>query len=521
MRSPLLCVMALMTGLVGCGTAAPTAADTADAGNAPADASGDTADARPSGGAVSVRAVGDAFRVALGGTVMIPVTVTRTGGAGEVEVSLMSAPAGVSAARLVIPASMTSGMLAVSASEAAAPGGVSITIRGASSGATGDASVPLTVTGRPGTPDLSLRGTGVAIDATGPAGWVADAALLADGKVLVLFNRADTMALELRRYDANGALDASFGANGVSPVSAAPMLTAWQAAIVVRDDGTALVAYTAGDSGAVTAFEANGARLRGYGDANETQTLSASDLRGAAHRAFVARQGAHAYAVVWAGMDTRVYRLTAGGAIDPTWAQGGVAIVAGLGTVDVKFDAMGRMVLAGYIREDSAIVRLTPDGALDPSFAGDGSTIHGAGGPDFYSSVQPMADGRIAAFVELGSNTLRVHAEASGALDPSFSMDGVQAFQLGSYPHVVELNRDLVVVGQTNGGYDILRLSATDGALRTDFDGDGIARINVATGRTLSTAATRFDALGRLTVVGISTADNFSPGQVVIMRAWM
>lgn len=508
-----------MTGLIGCGTPSPMVADGADAS---ADAGPlTTSDAVAREGSLTVQVVGEGHRVEPGGSVTVPVMLTRTGVVGDVEVTVVGAPAGVTASRLVIPAGAAGGMLTLSAASTATPAVAMITVRGAANNATGDAAVRLTVAGRPGTPDVSLRGVGVAIDTTSPAVFVGDAALLPDGKVLVLAMRGDSSALELRRYDADGALDRAFGVDGVVSVSSGPMLKLSFASLARRDDGSILVAYGVGGGGAVTAFDAGGARLRGFGEANETQTLSREELGGAANNTFVVRSGAAVYAVAWAGADTRVCRLTVGGAVDPTFGNGGFVTVTGLGTVDIATDAAGRLVLAGYINNDATLVRLTPTGALDTSFAGDGSTAVPSGGPDFYFSVQPLTDGRIAAMVELGSNTLRVHAASSGAPDPSFSMDGAQSFPVGSYPLVTEVNRDVVVVGTASGGYDLYRMSPVDGALRTDFDGDGIARVHVATGRVLSSRAARLDAMGRMTVVGISAPDNFSPGHVVMARVWM
>ncbi len=207
--------------------------------------------------------------------------------------------------------------------------------------------------------------------------------------------------------------------------------------------------------------------------------------------------------------------------VDPTFGMGGFVNVSGLATSDVAVDAMGRIVLAGALNEDAGIVRLTANGALDRTFASDGSTSVPSGGPDFYSAVQPLSDGRVAALVELGRNTLRVHAEASGAPDSSFAMGGIQAFPVGSYPRLAEVNGDIVLAGFTDGGYDIYRMSRTNGALRADFDADGIARVNVAPGSVLSTAALRVDGLGRMTVVGAAAPNGFSGGQVAIVRVWM
>ena len=537
MRTSSLYALAFMTGLIGCGSALPTEASGADGGSDAGTATGGGDAGRDAGtassggdagsdagaveGPLRLRITGDAFRLGAGGTVTIPVTVTRSGAVGDVTVTVSGAPAGISAAPLVIPAAATSGMLTLSAASTATPGAASITVRGTSSGATGDAAVTVAVAPRPGSLDTSLRGTGIAIDAAGPAVYTGDAVLDAEGRILVMDMRGDTMAIELRRYSADGTLDRSFDGDGVATVSAEPMLRLGRSSIVVRGDGSILVAYSVGTSGAITAFDASGARLRGYGEANETQTLSMADVGAAVNATFVVRSGALTYGVAWAGMSTRVCRLTVGGAVDPTFGMGGFVTVSSFAASDVAVDAMGRIVLAGALNQDAGLVRLTPAGALDTTFAGDGSTSVPSGGPDFYFSVQPLSDGRIAALVELGRNTLRVHAETSGAPDPSFAMGGIQAFPVGSYPRLAEVNGDVVLVGFTDGGYDIYRMSRTNGALRTDFDSDGIARVNVAAGRTLSSGAVRVDAQGRMTIVGTSSPDGFSPGQIVMTRVWM
>ena len=61
----------------------------------------------------------------------------------------------------------------------------------------------------------------------------------------------------------------------------------------------------------------------------------------------------------------------------------------------------------------------------------------------------------------------------------------------------------------------------TPNRAQADFDDDGIARVNVAPGSSLSTAALRVDGLGRMTVVGAAAPNAFSGGQVAIVRVWM
>ena len=122
--------------------------------------------------------------------------------------------------------------------------------------------------------------------------------------------------------------------------------------------------------------------------------------------------------------------------LDPAFADGGIAILD-LGSTEQAGDAAllpdGRFLVAGQARgaasTDWSVARLTAGGALDASFGDGGRLVTDFdGGFDYATVVLPLADGRFvvagtAEFGGLSAWVLTRHLE-DGALDASFGTGG-------------------------------------------------------------------------------------------------
>ena len=98
----------------------------------------------------------------------------------------------------------------------------------------------------------------------------------------------------------------------------------------------------------------------------------------------------------------------------------------------VAMQADGKIVVAGSSGGDFALARYGADGALDPSFSGDGLVTTDLGGTDAGQGVAIQADGRIVVAGSSGGNFALARYTAGGGLDPSFSGDGLQTTDFGA-----------------------------------------------------------------------------------------
>jgi uncharacterized delta-60 repeat protein len=183
-------------------------------------------------------------------------------------------------------------------------------------------------------------------------------------------------------------------------------------------------------------------------------------------------------------------RLTAGGALDPTFGSGGrrffPTIDSGLeGLTDLALQPDGRIVAVGSAVGpnglDFTVIRLKPSGAFDTTF-GTGGIVHTSPGPnsDFPESVLVQPDGKIlvggsAAFVGTSSFQFAaalVRYRPGGGLDGTWGSGGIAVTDLSVDDNelvnaIVRLsNGDIVAAGAksaagvtTNGGL-LLRYAA-------------------------------------------------------------
>lgn len=163
--------------------------------------------------------------------------------------------------------------------------------------------------------------------------------------------------------------------------------------------------------------------------------------------------------------DAVVVRLDAGGQPDPSFGTTGVARIhagpAGSNdrVVGVGVDGVGRILVAvdsyaagGY---RAFLARLDASGALDPSFAFGGITMT-FGGPAWGGLVvQP--DGKAVVAGGAGAGLAVARLGPTGALDPVFGAGGVATHANGPFPFATALQPDgsIVVVGEVGSAKDV------------------------------------------------------------------
>src|SRR5262249_13063086 len=303
-------------------------------------------------------------------------------------------------------------------------GGHVITDLGPSATPAGGALLPggrLVVGGRPGPGPVSPRrvvavryqpdGT---LDPTFGTGGIAHAdfgiymldratLLLPDGKLLVLaLSVGSPSEFALMRFTTDGALDATFGGDGVVEPALGGNIDAVAAAL--QPDGKILVA-------ADTSFGVSGPD----------------------------------------GTDVLVIRFLEGGTLDPSFGAGGIATVDFAGGRDdvtaMTLQPDGRIIVAGFAWADPtrlgagssvALARLDAGGSLDATFGTGGITLHTFGKSDTPLDVLRLPDGKLIIagssnehdpdhdFSIISSAEFLLGFDANGVLDASFGTGGVR-----------------------------------------------------------------------------------------------
>jgi uncharacterized delta-60 repeat protein len=237
------------------------------------------------------------------------------------------------------------------------------------------------------------------------------------------------------RYTPKGKLDRSFSDDGLLVVPAGGFVN--DVAVAALDDGR--TAFVGGESppGPDAPAEAEIVRLLPDGspdssldgDGSVTVPLPAGDFFGDA------ATGPDGSAVIAStdGDSLRVARVGADGQLDLAFGEGGTRIVPLPGS-DVVFGGIslapdGRILVSAGAGDQSSktdlyVARLTVAGALDPSFSGDGIASADVGRNDFGGELVTGRRGRVLVTDSLNRRQGLVRFGADGELDSGFGEDG-------------------------------------------------------------------------------------------------
>jgi uncharacterized delta-60 repeat protein len=210
----------------------------------------------------------------------------------------------------------------------------------------------------------------------------------------------------------------------------------------------------------------------------------------------------------------------AAGDLDPSFGGDGLAFATfkdgGQGFTGAR-GADGTLVVAGHSGLKLAVARFLPDGSLDPAFGGgDGRVLYAVGeGYAQANDVLVMDDGRtlIAAYAVVNGrpaiHVLRLRAD--GTRDRSFSGDGVAATTFGvpATAGGLTLQPDgaVVVIGSAGAGAVVLRYR-TDGTPDPSFSGDGVFAFDVGLAAPDEGVDVALAPEGDLAIVGTSDDDS-------------
>ncbi len=285
-----------------------------------------------------------------------------------------------------------------------------------------------------GTLDPSFSGDGIAyVNFSAGYDFVADIALLDDGRILAVGGAQGATRTALARLASDGSLDTTFGVGGKQSADLVAG-TEYAYDVEVLDDGGLRLTGAAGNQIGLMAFAADGAVDTGFSGDGLVQTNVVSGFE-VGFALTVADDGTMVVtgtAGPGGNEQVPVVRYLADGSLDTTFSGDGKLTVNYTASYDdatgVAVLDDGRVLIAGEADGRVALSQFLADGSPDPGFSGDGRQIVNLPGPyEFASDLLLRTDGSIVLAGHIGGTggrMLLARLDGTGELDPTFSGDG-------------------------------------------------------------------------------------------------
>jgi uncharacterized delta-60 repeat protein len=390
-----------------------------------------------------------------------------------------------------------------------------------------------------GTLDPSFDGDGWLTSDFGGDETGQSVAVQPDGKIVVAGyvspETGDDFALA--RYNADGAVDTSFGIGGLVTTDFGFVDLAFS--VAVQPDGMIVAAgesfnFEEGNTDfALARYTAGGELDSGFGSGG--MVITDFDSGSNDHVTSMALMDDGKIVVVGdssaGGVDAdfALARYNADGSLDADFGGDGKVLTDidndhnFAHSVAVRSD--GKIVAAGYTHRDFAVARYNSDGSLDTGFAGDGTvTTDFAGEFDAVSSVVFQANGKIVAagtadLDDLNTDFALARYNENGALDRRFGKDGLVttdfpvsfiSLQDSGRQVAVQPDGKIIVAGTSTSDdfpFDAIALARynPDGSLDKKFGDRGLVLDNSLILPDVSGLALQAD--GKIVVVGASLGD--------------
>ncbi len=387
-----------------------------------------------------------------------------------------------------------------------------------------------------GWPDEAFGDEGRAVvDLSGDGGPdEANAVLLQpDGRIVVagVVGTGIDGDIALARFDADGRIDDSFGAGGVTRLDVADAGHGDVGrGIAARAGGGLVVAGSSGLDSVLAGFDADGRLDLGFGQGGVLVTDLTAIGRPDGAFSVAPAPGGGIVAAGFAGSDIAVLRATAGGRLDPAFGTAGRvttnAATAGANAAAraIVAEADGRLLLAGGASDpdgdfqDFAVARLGADGTPDSAFGSDGRLLTSfwpAGGQGYAAAAQ--ADGKRVVAGQVDGRIAALRYGPDGGIDPGFGAGGraVLGIPGTAYAAAIQPDGRILMAGGADaagGDFAIARLNA-DGSPDAGFGEGG----TVIVGPVEGTGADRGQAMLLQADGGILVAGE-SGGDMAVLR---
>ena len=305
-------------------------------------------------------------------------------------------------------------------------------------------------------------------------------------------------------------LDTTYGSNGYSSVPLAWSSTSVYPDIVIQPNGASVaLAQTPGSSTSWSLVRrtANGAVDASFGG-NGVVATTFANVTGVSPTALALQTDGKILAVGHVSGGTTIWndmvavRYNANGTLDTTFGDGGILRIertTHTNIIDVSILSDGSILLVGAEANGGFIAKLTASGTLDTTFGTDGVVLTPLAGYSAanFKSLNIQSDGSILAAgtaTATGSNLPTFFVArylADGTLDTSYGADGLQFVDVNPAAAtsssltnaVLQSDGKLLLVGYdrvnstANENWAIARLNV-DGSLDTSFSTDGVTLLD-------------------------------------------
>ena len=397
----------------------------------------------------------------------------------------------------------------------------------------------------PGDLDPTFGNGGLVIHDLGANDNAFGALVQPDGKVLAVGSSSGTVALA--RYAGSGALDASFGGDGTvtTPLDGPPFPgSAFAFDAALQADGKIVIVGTSGGFNELllARYHPDGSLDAGFDGDGVLRLFLGSPTSGSA---VVVQPDGKIVAV--GRLDSpfdpwfssfATFRFNSDGSPDATFDGDGRVMtrVGPLGAAtDVALTPDGRIAVAGAagLGPDRLFVvaMYAADGQLAAGFGTGGLASVDFGGFDEAAAIALQEDGK-AVVVGRSTNSFAVaRLTANGNLDASFDGDGKLIVQFDAGPFavgadvIVQRNEKLVVAGTSLGpgvsDFAVARLT-TSGALDGSFGGDGRITTTFGPGRFAMLSSVALAPNGQIVATGFASGtcepSGFCPSNFALAR---
>ncbi|MGX7667043.1 T9SS type A sorting domain-containing protein [Flavobacterium pedocola] len=351
-----------------------------------------------------------------------------------------------------------------------------------------------------------------------------DIKLLADGKYLIL---VDTPTPSIRRHNANGSVDTSFGIAGVTTLPSDDysynmaiqndskiIVTGNQTLKRFNADGTADSFF--GTNGSVDLFEASG------------YTVSYVD------NIHLLPNGQILVAVDYddGGTSFGMLRMNSDGTFDTTFGSNGMFTTRFIETSstftefprEIVVQSNNKIIIIGVTDElitptldyNLCALRLSPDGVLDTTFGTNGKVVLQLNSGNYPFASQVLADDKFLVSSRIGTESKTFKFTANGALDPTFGTNGIAADAAGTNNQgALSVQPDgKFIKGGTKNGHASMSRYNTDGTVDNTFGINGNGELGLIMYNNSKVVKTLLQPDNKLVILGESYLTRMFSGDV-------
>lgn len=302
------------------------------------------------------------------------------------------------------------------------------------------------------------------------------AALLANDYILVT-SRSGSVS----QFQPDGALDSTFGNNGMVNLYLNEFWIAWVSTIEVQADGKILLAggvnseYPEFSEFSIASIHSSGIPDSTFGT-NGVVVCDSTNFLMRVNDLVIQPDGKILAASTLFGSVPVVVRLYADGSLDESFGNGGVALAVNGGNsyegISVLLQSDDKILLAS---SDGSLSRFSSDGILDSTF-GNSGVVQITGYFEINEPIALQEDGKILAGFEENDDFAIGRWMPDGNLDTTFGIDGIQQVDIWGYDGCSSLlilpDGKIIAGGHSDGQLSLTRLMP-EGEVDLDFGKNG------------------------------------------------